>query len=531
MNTDTQAMQKITAHHDMMELFDELPFFERVRRVMDGLREPSHTGEYKYARLQLLRLSAPIAAVVVPIILVGLLLLLPPLRGAAPVIHVADIHNEPPPDELDKIDPVEKVEVPTMEPDPVPIPNPDIRDIQKPNAGTPFQGPAPTPDSGIAKTLSPIRFRNLPPGKEPGGKGPLGKIPGTPPGADGAVRRALRWLRDVQASDGSWSTASGETGGNRGTAQPAMTGLALLTFLGYGETPASAQFGHCVENGLAWLVDHQDADGRFQGRDKHDYSHPIATYALCEAYGLTRHSLVKEAAERALSVIVNGQNARGLWNYNCEPGKRSDLSYSGWCIQAIKAAHIAGLGGEPVRTALKRAAVGLPSLSHTSGGFGYTGPGQHNLTCAGVLSMQLVGEADAPVTRSSLAWLSSRATCDWQQPWGKNPVYYWYYTTQALFHAGGSEWDRWNRRFGTEFVTAQTVLKGAGSGGKDIGYWAPCTPSEHSQSRVYTTALCALSLEVYYKFGSLLTFKDLDTMRHEDVKRLEGEPIDITIKI
>jgi len=38
----------------------------------------------------------------------------------------------------------------------------------------------------------------------------------------------------------------------------------------------------------------------------------------------------------------------------------------------------------------------------------------------------------------------------------------------------------------------------------DIGYWESASQSEHCQSRVYSTTLCTLSLEVYYKIGGFI---------------------------
>jgi len=116
-----------------------------------------------------------------------------------------------------------------------------------------------------------------------------------------AVLNALRWLKSVQEEDGAWSLASGggPVGKHSTGATPAMTGLALLAYLAHGETPNSEEFGPTVEKGLRWLQRAQESDGRFSGRDNHDYSHPIATFALCEAYGMTKNPLLAPVAEPA----------------------------------------------------------------------------------------------------------------------------------------------------------------------------------------------------------------------------------------
>ena len=184
-----------------------------------------------------------------------------------------------------------------------------------------------------------------------------------------------------------------------------MTGLALLTFLAHGETPTSEEFGWTVENAMRWLVTNQNEDGHFRGRDAHDYSQPIATYALCEAWGMTRIPAVGEAATRAVRVLIDGQQSTGGWDYSCKAqSARSDLSYAGWCVQALKAAYVAGIETSGLDEPMKRAVAGLNRHASGSGGFGYTGPGQTPLTGVAVLGLQMLGEADSPSVRAGLAW-------------------------------------------------------------------------------------------------------------------------------
>ena len=65
----------------MLKLFDELSFSERMRRMVAGLSAPRGSGEFKFAVLQLQRLSAPFLATVVPILTVGLLIVFGDLLG------------------------------------------------------------------------------------------------------------------------------------------------------------------------------------------------------------------------------------------------------------------------------------------------------------------------------------------------------------------------------------------------------------------------------------------------------------------
>ena len=65
------------AYLEMQKLFEDMSFGERMRRMFHGLKMPKDSGEYKFARLQLQRLSGPAVAVAVPLITVIILLLLP----------------------------------------------------------------------------------------------------------------------------------------------------------------------------------------------------------------------------------------------------------------------------------------------------------------------------------------------------------------------------------------------------------------------------------------------------------------------
>ncbi|MBA4387359.1 MAG: hypothetical protein C0404_05220, partial [Verrucomicrobia bacterium] len=297
-----------------------------------------------------------------------------------------------------------------------------------------------------------------------------------------------------QGADGSW---------DGGGTKPAMTSFALLCYLAHGETPASEEFGPTVEKAIKFLVENQTADGRFNGLDGNQYGLPIAAYALSEAYGMTKVPTIQMAAEKSIDIIIKGQHASGGWNYKCGPEDRDDTSYMAWCAQALKAAHMAGLQNKGLKEAMKHAIDGFKKNhdnnkvgEYGAAGFGYTSPGSTGLTGAGVLCMQLMGAAKEKETRSGLQWLE-QVTFDWQNPWGARPIYYWYYITQAKFHGGGDTWNNWNKVFSPQLVKNQIVQKGAGIDGKDIGYWEN---AKDGHGLVYSTTLCCLMLEVYYRY-------------------------------
>jgi hypothetical protein len=122
--------------------------------------------------------------------------------------------------------------------------------------------------------------------------------------------------------------------------------------------------------------------------------------------------------------------------------------------------------------------------------------------------------------------------CDWTKG-GSNPLYTWYYTTQAKFHASGPIWDGWNKQFKGQLTTNQVVITKAIEDAKgklqDIGYWqTPPGSSEHCTAYVYNTTLCALMLEVYYRH--LPSFKTPDDVEKEVSFASKDDDIKVEIK-
>jgi hypothetical protein len=503
-----------------------------LRRIFRGLKHPKGSPEYEYSRYALLSLFGPYVISSIASALVILLSLLfsiatdaapPPPDLIFTVDYVkpgpAEIPIEPErpadllpsdmanntsdalPGLIEGIDPVEQLYSSN------PNSTADSTDIgvggNRDTAMIPF-APAFSPSVRILKD---IPFNSRKDGVErtmsASGNGPGGvrrRPDGTGETSEDAVLRALRWLKKYQEADGSWNAKSGGGPGYEDSSEPALTGLALLAFLAHGETLDSKEFGPGVEKGIRWLVDNQDKDGHFKKRDKHDYSQPIAAYALCEAFGMTQVPDVKVAAKKAVDVLIRGQHACGSWNYNCDTADRNDTSYSGWCAQALKAARMAGLDNEGLDLAMKRSVEGF-RLNFRNGVFAYesrnTGDKGY-LTSVGVLCMQILGSGKDPAARTGMDWLNQNATCDWAAPWGENPIYDWYYMTQASFHTGGNAWKKWDSQFSTQLVANQKIARAGGVDGKDIGYWDGL--DKYCKSSVYNTTLCTLMLEVYYRY-------------------------------
>jgi hypothetical protein len=478
----------------MMDLFREENYFRRLKHMFRGLHAPRDTRDYKFARIELQRLAAPTAALLVPMLAVMLLVVLAVGRVAKdevivdwrkqsdqPVPPLETPIEKPQVDPLTPttdtvlIDPVAPVDITSLVPEPPP------EGVHAPKSPEKVNIPAGVPN-GPGVGDDPYGLRK--PGKHPP-SGPMGPHPDN----NTALLRALRWLKKNQQPDGSWPRH-----------QAAMTGLAVLTFLAHGEKPAqSPEFGETVRRGIDYLLKTQDERGFYPG----NYEGLIATYALCEAAGMTKNPNVRQAAEKAVAFIIAGQHSSGGFDYGMKPGERDDTSVMGWAVQALKAAQIAQLRVDGLDQALKLAVRGFRKNAAANGGFGYIEPGQSGLTGVGTLAFQMMNAAEAPEVQKSLKLMD-----DWKVSWsapvvpGGSPQYYFYYATQVMYHAGGARWKRWNEMMKATYLDAQKILpraiEDADGNLQDIGWWE--NGDQHTDRPVMDTCLAALQLMVYIRY-------------------------------
>jgi hypothetical protein len=313
-----------------------------------------------------------------------------------------------------------------------------------------------------------------------------------------AVLAALRWLKNNQEADGSWKC---------GKNPPAGAALAILAFLGHGETPDSAEFGQTVSKGLEYLAQHVNRDGLVTGLSQdsigYDYSQGSVVLALSEGYALTQSPLLREPLVRALQEIIQAQAAPktnplhvGGWRYRPHSDE-SDVSVTGWMILALESAKAAGLDVPP--EVLDKAGKYLWNMYDTKDpGFGYQTPERYpSMTAVGVLCQQFLGNGNDRRIKGALDYLREQKA-DWRKTEGDYVLYGWYYITQAMFQAGGPYWQYWNREI------RDTMMKNQ----QDDGRWLPPPNSavetrELAATPAYSTALGALILETYYRYSGI----------------------------
>jgi hypothetical protein len=322
---------------------------------------------------------------------------------------------------------------------------------------------------------------------------------------EAAVTAALRWLGRHQSPDGRWDVdgfmknhdMDGKRAQGRGSRfrqDIGVTALAALAYLGAGHThiDTESEYAASLGRALQWMIGGQKEDGDLrQGGQM--YGHAMATLALCEAYTMSGDTRLVEPIRRAVDFILKAQNPGLGWRY--DPRRDNDTSVLGWQIMALMSAEVAGFR-VPERTYagagnwLEKVRKGL------HGGLYEYQPGRRPspaMTAEGFFVEQYLNfNRRSSRTRESTEYLL-RNLPQWKRS-GTNDLYYWYYGTLALHQLGGDAWEEWNRHIRTTLVSAQRT------DGPYEGSWDTRTRWGTSGGRVYTTALAALTLEVYYRY-------------------------------
>lgn len=314
-----------------------------------------------------------------------------------------------------------------------------------------------------------------------------------------AVSLALVWLAEHQMPDGSWSfnhtlapscRKQCRNPGSLDEARNAATAMALLPFLGAGQTHKEGKYKKVVNGGLYFLTRRmqvsQKKGGSLFERGGSMYSHGLSAIALCEAYAMTRDKSLYQPAQLSINYIAYAQDPTGGgWRY--AERQAGDTSVVGWQVMALKSGHMAYLTINP--NTIRGASLFLDSVQANNGArYGYTSPGSKPSTTAiGLLCRMHLGWGhDHPALINGVKYLASEGP-------SKTNNYYNYYATQVLRHYGGDLWKQWNA------VMRDQLIKTQDQKGHQKGSWYVGDGHGGKGGRLYDTSLSTMVLEVYYR--------------------------------
>jgi hypothetical protein len=464
----------------------------------------------------------------------GLLLLLPPPRPTerASALEMAQNVPETPPD-IEKPEPPQPPEPAEAEPRLVDQTDQPVAEVESTGESTVENPDAPPSEKAGLSAFDGFGDNTavgLRGGAAPRWAGTRGSgRPRPPSGAaqEVAIGKGLIWLKNHQDEDGKWDAdefmkhdLEGPRCGGPGNPvhDVGLTGLALLAFLGDGSTMRSGPYRAQIKKGIAWLVEQQQETGLIGQAASHDfvYDHAIATYALCEAYGLSEYRLLRSYAQKAINYLEAHRNPYLVWRYQPRDGD-NDTSVTGWCVMALKSASDFKLlvdkktlelaktwFDQVIDPATGRAGYaqrGQPSSRH-AGAHATRFPPERGEAMTGVALMcrYFLGQdpKSSPTMATSAALIASKPP-RWNEKDGSIDVYAWYYGSYALYQHGGPLWAAWSKTLDAALIRPQR------QDGNFAGSWDP-EPDVWGEDggRVYMTAMGVLTLEAYYRYTRLI---------------------------
>jgi hypothetical protein len=358
-----------------------------------------------------------------------------------------------------------------------------------------------------------------------------------------AVQNGLSWLARSQSPDGSWSAQQFGAGSNdRGAASEpegryranagqradtAMTGLALLAFLGAGHTHRDGYYAETVKKGLQYLTSQQFPSGDLSGRNQigqeptvryaRMYSHGMAGLAIAEAYAMTGDASLLPALQGSAAYSLQAMNSRtGGWRYDFASDDPGDTSQFGWQAMLLNSAsksRAIAIPG-PSRLGLQRFLDSVSTGRH--GGLAvYRNITQGAPAPVSAATPAMTAEAMAmrcmlelPISASAAREAQEMILANLPGTSQEN-LYYWYYAALAMFQlrsqsnlsygartgsATHAAWERWNDAMKRQLCGSQIVR------GPDAGSWNPSCVWGSYGGRVYSTATACMCLEVYYRY-------------------------------
>lgn len=304
---------------------------------------------------------------------------------------------------------------------------------------------------------------------------------------ENAVAAALEWLSAHQQSDGGWSFAHQQHNKCDGTCthpgklvecRTAATSLALLSFLGAGQTHKQGKYKKNVDAGLHLLTQHMGVRavdgvnvGNLSEGGEQIHAQAVSTLVLCEAYAMSRDKDLILPAQYALNRLLR------------DPVEFDD----GWRWMALRSGQLANLDVKSAQNSSENQFL-AEALRDRNRYQGAAANRRQNLIAIGALS-QIFAEQqhDDPTLKQGMELLDR---------WGPKTgdLDYRYFATQALRHDDGESWTKWHASLRDALISAQEKSGHA----KGSWHFADDDAAE-AGGRLYCTAMSTAILEVYYR--------------------------------
>ena len=394
-------------------------------------------------------------------------------------------------------------------------------------------------------------------------RGETARARGGSPASEAAIERGLLWLARHQAANGAWSFEHPHcidpfgrpsqqclcrTKGYIERHTKASTSIALLPFLGAGNTHLDGPYKEVVYRGLEQLKTILDIELKELHPDNPDfvstfsgdlYGYGITALVMAEAFGMTGDPDLERYVNALTVFLARHQHPLGGWRY--ELGQPGDITVTGWQVVALKSSQLAGAAVHS--DIFRQADKFLDSLTPPAplsrrgraqvvankiGGLNRDPTRYHYLASFANSTTREPGECTSAVgllCRLYTGWNSNdpRLLQGVNQLLQSNThpallLYRNFYLAQILLHIDHPAWEQWNRRNRDYLVQMQVTETtrmnqrnpAFGSPPCEIGSWYLTNPNGTTKNvirdrhlapagRLAHTALAILTLEVYYR--------------------------------
>jgi hypothetical protein len=224
---------------------------------------------------------------------------------------------------------------------------------------------------------------------------------------------------------------------------------------------------------------------------------------MVEAAGHSDSDELRPHAQSALDYLEYHRNPYSVWRYQPRDGD-NDTSVTSWAVQAYHAGKAHGF--EVNDYALQYASNWFQSMTDENGRVGYSARGGFSsrnagdhavefppekgeaMTAAALFCSRLIGVGEADVARVAKHEEIVLAKPPQTGVTAAVDHYYWFYGSQAMAGAEGSGRMAWR---GALVPTLSATQR---TDGHEAGSWDPAGVWGDDGGRIYSTALCVMSL-------------------------------------
>lgn len=336
-----------------------------------------------------------------------------------------------------------------------------------------------------------------------------------------ALEQGLRWLAANQGPEGNWN--SNDLG---------LVGMGALGFLAAGHSPGRGRYGQPCQRALDYVMRNAQPSGllNISGGHRDMYNHGLATFVLGQAYGMSGDRRISTTLDKALKLIIQTQCDDGGWDYQAAPQQRGhDLSLAVMQAKALRSAVDSGLEIAPEVIDLAIQDVRrhyVPAhgrrgneaeMRKGPGQFTYNGGGNGTLamSAAGVVCLQEFGQYDdwrIPKNMEIIVAAVKDKTKNRPGHTGQMPfdAYTLYYVGQALYQAGGNDWNQAYPLLRDYLVAGQ--VRSANQPGDD-GKWQSGGHVSGRAGELYGTAVACFILAMPNRYLPILQEGRIESLR------------------